>query len=45
MSHNIIQKRVAFWYEQSVTVAATVKAIGLPLGSCPAGLTATAGLR
>jgi hypothetical protein len=30
MSHNIIQERVAFWYEQSVTVAATVKAIGLP---------------
>ena len=30
MSHNIIQKRLAFWYEQSVTVAAAVKAIGLP---------------
>jgi len=29
MSHNIIQKRLAFWCEQSVTVAATVKAIGL----------------
>ena len=30
MSHNIIRKRLAFWCEQSVTVAATVKAIGLP---------------
>jgi uncharacterized protein DUF3489 len=30
MSHNIIQKRLAFRYEQSVTVAVTVKAIGLP---------------
>ena len=29
MSHNIIQKRLAFWCERSVTVAATVKAIGL----------------
>jgi hypothetical protein len=29
MSHNVIQKRLAFWCEQSVTVAATVKAIGL----------------
>src|ERR1700704_1211812 len=30
MSHNIIQKRLAFRYQQSVTVAATLKAIGLP---------------
>ena len=30
MTHNIIRKRLAFWCEQSVTVAATVKAIGLP---------------
>jgi hypothetical protein len=30
MSHNIIQKRLAFRHERSVTVAATLKAIGLP---------------
>jgi hypothetical protein len=30
MSHNIIQKRLAFWYEQSVTVAATGEGHCLP---------------
>jgi hypothetical protein len=44
MSHNIIEKQLAFWCEQSVTVAATVKAIGLSR-ILPAGFVATAGLR
>ncbi len=37
ISNKIIQNGLAFRHEQSVTVAATLKAIGL-LGSCPAGL-------
>jgi len=43
-SNKIIQKGLAFRHEQSVTVAATLKAIGLPR-ILPRRLVATAGLR
>jgi hypothetical protein len=44
MSHKIIQKELAFRYEESVTVRAWRARLPFS-GSCPAGLDATAGLR